>query len=1014
MKKLGRKLFAMVILGMLLISFTSYKPVSAETGTFAQYGAEEPLDSEPRNQRVSVASDGTVGNDFSYNPFISGDGRFVLFTSNANNLVPNDTNYGDVFVHDRVTAITERVSISSNGIEANASAFGEGISYDGRFVIFTSMATNLVNNDTNEFKDVFLHDRQTHETILISKSFDGSQTNETSDYASISSSGQYVVFSSNATNLVENDTNESPDIFIYDHQTEEIEIIPLAFDDPQREIRNVKNLSVSTDGRYIAFQAVLWKANEVNQDNIFVHDRLLEETRLVSVSSEGVKGDSWSINPEISANGQFVSFTSDSRNLVENDTNRYRDIFVHDLISGITERVSIATDGTEGNGSAGNSSISSDGRYVVFDTRANNLYYLNGYSITDGVYLRDRLTGTTEMISLSPGGIPIGQCFSYVTTGRAGISDDGTYVTYSSRSNGLVLDNKGTTYEDVFVTNRNGQFIVDPEISVYPSGWGILIENGDTTPNSEDFTDFGYAMVSETTKSNRFDIVNIGVSPLTLTGDPTITITGEHAQDFFVSDFPDNSIYNPGGSSDFIITFSPSATGLRKAVVNIQSDDTDNNPYTFTIQGEGVPPILTEGVYDDSYPGIEKFDGWNTIDYEYFFQGTYSITNHAEARATFYGVGVSVRYVKDDNLQDMEIYIDDVLQVTIDESNNPDRPYLNNKEIGEWYSDVLPLEEHVLRLVPTESSTIGFDKITVIGETEALPKTPALISPGGTKDTNNPLFVWYATERATGYWLTVGRSSDGTYLFNSYVTPNTNSYTCWLNLPVSLSNGDYWFKVTAGNDSGWGDASAQMDFSVSVSQPPEAPTLISPDGSIDTNNPLFVWYAAENANGYWLTVGRSSDGAYLFNSYVQPNTNGYTCWLNLPVSLSNGDYWFKVTAGNDSGWGDVSAQMAFSVSVSQPPDAPSLLSPSGTVNTDNPLFVWYSTANASGYWLTVRRSSDGAYLFNSYVIPYTNGYTCWLNLPVTFANGNYWFKITAGNASGWGDASAKMEFVIDQ
>ena len=538
MKRPGRKLFLIIIFGMLMLSLTSFQPVSAEAGISAQAGSEESQDAEPRNQRVSVASDGTLGNNFSYKPFISGDGRFVLFTSDADNLVPNDTNNRDVFVHDRVTAITERVSISSAGIEANSSAIGEGISYDGRFVIFTSTATNLVENDTNDFKDVFLHDRQTHETILVSKSYDGSQTNGSSGDASISSSGQYIVFSSSATNLVEIDTNESSDIFIYNHQTEEIEIVTLAFDESQGEIGNARNLSVSSDGRHIAFQAPFWRVNEFTRDNIFVHDRLLGETSLVSVSSEGVIGNSWSINPEISANGQFVSFTSDSRNLVENDTNGYRDIFVHDLISGITERVSIATDGSEGNGSAGNSSISSDGRYVVFDTRASNLYYLNGYSITDGVYLRDRLTGTTEMISLSPGGIPISTSFIYSDIVRHGISDDGTYVTFLSRSDHLTLDNNNTSYQNVFVTNRHGQFMVDPEISVNPAGWGIVIENGDVTPSSEDFTDFGYAVVSETTKSNRFDIVNNGVSPLTLTGDPTIIITGENAQDFFVSEFP--------------------------------------------------------------------------------------------------------------------------------------------------------------------------------------------------------------------------------------------------------------------------------------------------------------------------------------------------------------------------------------------------------------------------------------------------------------------------------------------
>ena len=294
----------------------------------------------------------------------------------------------------------------------------------------------------------------------------------------------------------------------------------------------------------------------------------------------------------------------------------------------------------------------------------------------------------------------------------------------------------------------------------------------------------------------------------------------------------------------------------------------------------------------------------------------------------------------------------------------------------------------------------------------APPAAPTLISPNGTIDTEDPLFVWYATANASKYWLTVGRSSDGAYLYNSYVIPYCNGYTCWMNLPDSLSDGDYWFKVTAGNASGWGDASSQMNFSVAASQPPAVPALISPTGTIDTNNPLFVWYTTANTTKYWLTVGRSSDGAYLYNSYVIPYCNGYTCWMNLPVSLSNGDYWFKVTAGNASGWGNASSQMNFSVAVSQTPSAPTLISPNGAGITNNPLFVWYTTANTTKYWLTVGRSSDGAYLFNSYVIPYSNGYTCWLNLPFFLSEGDYWFKVTAGNTSGWGNASAQMAFTV--
>ena len=415
--------------------------------------------------------------------------------------------------------------------------------------------------------------------------------------------------------------------------------------------------------------------------------------------------------------------------------------------------------------------------------------------------------------------------------------------------------------------------------------------------------------------------------------------------------------------------------------------------------------VLSEGTYDDGYSGIYYTGSWIQYNVSGVSEGHWHVSTAvgAKAEAVFSGQQISIIFPKNGDLGTFSVYIDDVLVDTVDE-------YAASIQYPRtWESDTLSSGEHTLRLVHATGTYIILDSLMIL---TGPPAAPTLISPNGTIATNNPLFVWYATANATGYWLTVGRTSDGAYLFNSYVQPNTNGYTCWLNLPVTFADGGYWFKVTAGNASGWGSASSQMNFTVSLSAP-AAPTLIAPNGTVTTNNPLFVWYATANATGYWLTVGRSSDGAYMFNSYVQPNTNGYTCWLNLPVTFADGGYWFKVTAGNAFGWGSASAQMNFTVSVSAPA-APTLIAPNGTVGTNSPLFVWYATANASGYWLTVGRSSDGAYLFNSYVQPNTNGYTCWLNLPVTFADGNYWFKVTAGNASGWGDASEQMEFVIEQ
>ena len=174
--------------------------------------------------RVSVDSSGAEANGGSTKPAISDDGRFVAFESGASNLVSGDTNNADdIFVHDRQTGTTTRVSIDSSGAEANGSSSSPAISADGRYVAFYSDATNLINGDTNGCGDIFVNDRQTGQTTRVSVSSSGVEENAPppDDYLilSISGDGRYVAFYSDATNLVSGDTNGAADIFVHDLQT---------------------------------------------------------------------------------------------------------------------------------------------------------------------------------------------------------------------------------------------------------------------------------------------------------------------------------------------------------------------------------------------------------------------------------------------------------------------------------------------------------------------------------------------------------------------------------------------------------------------------------------------------------------------------------------------------------------------------------------------------------------------------------------------------------------------------
>jgi Tol biopolymer transport system component len=148
-------------------------------------------------ERVSVASDGSEADDRSFDSAVSADGGYMAFESDATNLVADDTNpYRDIFVHDRQTGTNERVSVATDGTQANGDSIDPAISADGRFVAFESSASNLVPGDTNLWPDVFVHDRQTNTTTRVSVTSSGSQGSRWSDSPAISGDGRFVAFRS--------------------------------------------------------------------------------------------------------------------------------------------------------------------------------------------------------------------------------------------------------------------------------------------------------------------------------------------------------------------------------------------------------------------------------------------------------------------------------------------------------------------------------------------------------------------------------------------------------------------------------------------------------------------------------------------------------------------------------------------------------------------------------------------------------------------------------------------------
>jgi cold shock CspA family protein len=403
--------------------------------------------------RVSVDSSGMEGNNSSHYPSISADGQIVAFISDALNLVAGDTNgVRDVFVHDRATGITERVSVDSSGAEGdNDCGFNNAasISANGQIVAFDSLASNLVTGDTNADWDVFVHDRATGITERVSVDSAGAEVNAGSVYPSISADGKIVAFKSFASNLVAGDTNGYVDVFVHDRATGLTERISVDSSGVEGNGDSYPP-SISADGQTVAFFS--WASNLVAGDtngasDVFVHDRATGITERVSVRSNGNQGNSYSLYPSISADGQIVAFDSFASNLVAGDTNADWDVFVHNRATGNTKRVSVDSSGVEGNNYSYYASISADGQIVAFESFASNLVAGDTNGDFD-VFVHDRATKITERVSVHSNGNQGNHASLYPS-----ISAGGQIVAFESDATNLVAgDTNGT--DDVFVHDR--------------------------------------------------------------------------------------------------------------------------------------------------------------------------------------------------------------------------------------------------------------------------------------------------------------------------------------------------------------------------------------------------------------------------------------------------------------------------------------------------------------------------------------------------------------------------------
>lgn len=434
-----------VLVTCLLIGFS--------IGVSLLHGASPP----PYTRLISRTGANESGNNFSQNPRISLDGRFVVFESVADDLVANDTNgVMDVFIYDRPMELMRRVSVSSTGTEGNGESKSAAISPDGRYVVFESAANNLVSGDTNNLSDIFLFDTQTATTTRVNVGPGGVQaTGGNSITPHVSNNATRIVYASAATNLIADDGNTYTDIFVYTRASQTTARVNVP--NPPVTVPPNGNSSgpyITSDGRYVSFASSA--DNLVADDNndlcgafscsdVFLRDLSAQQTIMVSRNSNAEQGLSNSYNGSVSDDGRYIAFESLANNLdtVISDTNDVQDIFLRDRTTGITLRISLDENDQEAIIASNNPRISHDGNWVVF----NSGWFLvnsdtNGY---DDIYRYSRASGALQVVSLPEGGGEANES-SFVPD----LSGDGQRVVFWSQADNLV-PNDNNELRDVFV-----------------------------------------------------------------------------------------------------------------------------------------------------------------------------------------------------------------------------------------------------------------------------------------------------------------------------------------------------------------------------------------------------------------------------------------------------------------------------------------------------------------------------------------------------------------------------------
>jgi len=399
---------------------------------------------------VSTNRDGELSNSAS-STFADSDreARLVAFESDAVDLVPDDTNeLRDIFVKDTVTGLIVRANTSERGEQAvDGASAGAAISADGRYVAFESLATDLVDRGTNGLRHIFRKDLQTGAIRVVSRNRDDDLGNEASFGPTLSADGRYVAFASLATNLSDPVSNGLRQVYVKDMDTGVVQIISLNVDGDPAEVPADSVPAMSSDGQRVAFESLASNivpggTNGLRQ--VYVRDLTSGLVTLVSSDSDGLQATGGASNvPAISADGQFVAFESLATNLVSEGGNGLRQVYVKSLDSGLTVLASSSLDGDPGDEASSAATISGVGRFVAFASLASNLTS-DATGAFRQILIKDLETGRVSVASSNNLGDPGNNISDFPS-----LSEDGAYVVFESLADNFA-ENDSNLFTEIF------------------------------------------------------------------------------------------------------------------------------------------------------------------------------------------------------------------------------------------------------------------------------------------------------------------------------------------------------------------------------------------------------------------------------------------------------------------------------------------------------------------------------------------------------------------------------------